>query len=50
VTIDLTTHEADGISQRDFDLANEINDVGGISQLDMELAKKMDQIAASMMK
>jgi 4a-hydroxytetrahydrobiopterin dehydratase len=27
VTIDLTTHEAGGISQRDFDLAKEINTV-----------------------
>ena len=27
VTIDLTTHEADGISQRDFDLAGKINDL-----------------------
>ena len=27
VTIDLTTHEADGISQRDFDLAKKINEV-----------------------
>lgn len=27
VTIDLTTHEAGGISQRDFDLAAEINDL-----------------------
>ena len=27
VTIDLTTHEAGGISQRDFDLANKINEV-----------------------
>ena len=27
VTIDLTTHEAGGISQRDFDLAQRINDV-----------------------
>ena len=27
VTIDLTTHEAGGISQRDFDLAKKINEV-----------------------
>jgi 4a-hydroxytetrahydrobiopterin dehydratase len=27
VTIDLTTHEADGISQRDFDLAKKINEI-----------------------
>ena len=27
VIIDLTTHECDGISQRDFDLADEINNV-----------------------
>lgn len=27
VTIDLTTHETGGISQRDFDLAKEINEV-----------------------
>ena len=27
VTIDLTTHEAGGISQRDFDLAQKINEV-----------------------
>jgi 4a-hydroxytetrahydrobiopterin dehydratase len=27
VIIDLTTHEAGGISQRDFDLANRINEV-----------------------
>ena len=27
VSIDLTTHEADGISQRDFDLAERINKV-----------------------
>jgi 4a-hydroxytetrahydrobiopterin dehydratase len=27
VTIDLTTHEAGGISQRDFDLAAKINEV-----------------------
>jgi 4a-hydroxytetrahydrobiopterin dehydratase len=27
VTIDLTTHEAGGISQRDFDLAKEINEI-----------------------
>lgn len=27
VTIDLTTHEADGISQRDFDLAKQIDQV-----------------------
>ena len=27
VTIDLTTHEAGGISQRDFDLAQKINDI-----------------------
>ena len=27
VTIDLTTHEADGISQRDFDLAGKINKI-----------------------
>jgi 4a-hydroxytetrahydrobiopterin dehydratase len=27
VTIDLTTHEADGISQRDFALAQQINEV-----------------------
>ena len=27
VIIDLTTHECNGISQRDFDLAGEINDV-----------------------
>ena len=27
VTIDLTTHEAGGISQRDFDLAKKINEI-----------------------
>lgn len=27
VTIDLTTHEANGISQRDFDLAKKINGI-----------------------
>ena len=27
VTIDLVTHEADGISQRDFELAHEINEL-----------------------
>ena len=27
VTIDLTTHEAGGISQRDFDLAKKVNEV-----------------------
>ena len=27
VIIDLTTHECDGISQRDFDLADEINNM-----------------------
>ena len=27
VVIDLTTHECDGISQRDFDLADEVNNV-----------------------
>jgi 4a-hydroxytetrahydrobiopterin dehydratase len=30
VTIDLTTHEAGGISQRDFDLAGKINEILGV--------------------
>ena len=34
VTIDLTTHEADGISQRDFDLARKINEILARTELD----------------